>query len=227
MVFSSSLRISMPVMFGYFPVAMTFGLVASQQGVSVSMALALSGLVFAGASQFVGLTMLATNDTGFLAVFFTVGLINLRHFILSLAYLPQVRSWTVFQKLRFFPFLTDETFAVLLGQPSVAARPGAAWSVALLNYGTWFAGTATGYFSGHLIPDPKKFGLDFALPALFIGIIVLFIKKKSHIIALLATLALTVLFFGVFDLGRNGVLFAAMLGGTIGWQFGRATERAP
>ncbi|CAN5433638.1 AzlC family ABC transporter permease [soil metagenome] len=216
-----ALKTALPVMFGYFPVAIAFGLLANQQGASLAITMALSSCVYAGASQFVALTLLASGATEFVSVFITIGLINLRHFILSLAYLPETRSWSLAQKLRFFPLLTDETFAVLLGTAPLKRDARAATAVALFNYLTWVAGSAIGFFSGALVPDPKRFGLDFALAALFIGIIVLFLKKRSHVVTFVSCVVLSFFFFRVLDWGRNGVLLAALIGSAIGWFVGR------
>lgn len=210
-----------PVIFGYLPVAITFGLLANQQQLGIALTLALSAFVYAGASQFVGLTLLATGYTAFAPVFLTIWLVNLRHFILSLAYLPQTSEWSLLSKLRFFPFLTDETFAVLMSTKKMKRDSSQAFAVAILSYGTWVTGSAIGFYSGEFVPDPKKFGLDFALTAMFVGIIVLFIKKRSHLVTLVTTLLLSLVFYGIFDAGKNSVLLAALLGSGLGWYAGR------
>lgn len=207
----------LPVVFGYIPIAIAFGLLAAQQGIGIGLTIAMSSLVYAGASQFIGLALLATGATGFASVFVTIGLINLRHVILTLAYLPATRSWSVAEKLRFFPFITDETFAILSGTRDLKTKPREAWVLLLISYLTWVLGGVVGFYSGELIPDPKKFGLDYALPAMFLGIVILFIKKKSHVVTLVSAVLLSALFFLVLDLGKNSLLLAAVLGSGLGW----------
>ena len=208
-----------PVVFGYIPIAIAFGLLAAQQGIGIGLTLALSVFVYAGASQFIGLALLATGATGFFSVFATVGLINLRHVILTFAYLPATRKWSVMQRLRFFPFLTDETFAILTGTEILKTKPREAWQLLLISYLTWVSGSVVGFYSGELIPDPKKFGLDYALPAMFLGIVILFLKKRSHVVTLVSAVLFSVLFFLMLDLGKNSLLLAAVLGSAMGWLY--------
>lgn len=220
----SAFKTALPVIFGYVPVAITFGLLAAQQKAGLAMALALSAFVYAGAAQFIALALLASGATGFVSTFVTIGLVNLRHVILGLSYFPSTRAWTMRERIRFFPFLTDETYAVLMGTKELRRNPREAWTVALMSYGAWFSGTVIGFFSGELVPDPRKLGLDFALQALFIGIIVLFVKKRSHVVSLVGALAFSVLFYFVMDLGKNSLLVAAVLGSGLGWFVERRFE---
>lgn len=220
----SVLKSVLPVIFGYIPVAITFGLLAAQQGIGIGLTVALSAFVYAGASQFIGLALLATGATGFASVFITIGLINLRHVILTLAYLPFARKWSALERLRFFPFITDETFAVLTSTRELKTQPGSSWMLVIVSYLTWVSGTALGFYSGELVPDPKKIGLDFALPALFIGIIILFIGKRSHVVSLVSAVIFSLIFFLVLDLGKNSLLFSALLGSGLGWFYERRFE---
>ena len=213
----SPFKIALPVILGYFPVAITFGLLASGQGISFGATISLSLFLFAGSAQFVALTFVSLAPFALAQIFLTIWLVNLRHFILSLAYLPHTKEWTSFEKFRFFPFLTDETFAVLTHEESMRTDPKKTFVVAILNYLSWNIGTVIGYFGGELIPDPNLFGLDFALVGLFIAILCLFIKKKSHLITLISSFLLTYLFYAHFDFGKNAIIISALLASGIGF----------
>ena len=215
----SSFKIAIPLILGYFPIGMTFGLVAYQQNLGFWAAFSFSAFVYAGASQFVALGLLVDGSATLVQVFIAVWLVNLRHVILSLAYLPHVKEWSLRDRLRFFPILTDETFAVLLGTPSARENPETAFRVGFLTYLSWVASTVVGYSFGHFLPNPKSLGLDFALPALFIGIISLFIKSKSQFVSFLAAIACTLIFHFVFKMGHFAVIFSAMIASLIGWSF--------
>jgi predicted branched-subunit amino acid permease len=54
-------REAIPLLGGYLPVALSFGLVASQAGFSTLEATAISALIYAGASQFLFVGMIATG----------------------------------------------------------------------------------------------------------------------------------------------------------------------
>lgn len=213
----SSLRIALPIMLGFAPVGLTFGLLCYQQNLGLWVPLGLSMIVYAGAAQFAILGLLALSSFSLLQVFITVFLINLRFFILSLAYIPNVKQWTWFQKLRLFSVLTDENFAILISNSKIKKDPTKSFHVSMWAYWTWVIFSGIGYCFASLIPDPKKLSLDFALSALFLGIIVLFIDRLEKIVAMLAAIGLMLLFYFTFDLGRSSVILAAILGSLIGW----------
>lgn len=137
--------------------------------------------------------------------------------MMSLAYLPHVTEWTLWQKVRNFSLLTDETFAVLINEEKLRTDPRKTFFVSLLNYLSWNLGTLLGYLGGRFIPDPEVLGLDFALTALFIGILTLFIKKKAHMITFGGSLVLSVLLYGIYDMGKNSLMVAAIISATIGY----------
>lgn len=211
------LKVSFPVILGYLPVAITFGLLASAQGISFWITLSLSLFLFAGSAQFVALTFISLSSFALPQIFLTIWLVNLRHFILSLAYLPHTKGWSLLERIRLFFFLTDETFAVLVNEKTMKKDALLSFKVAFYNYLAWNGGTIIGYFGGELIPDPKKFGLDFALVALFVAIICLFIKKKSHLVTLSSSFILAYLFYGHFELGKNAIIFSALIASFIGF----------
>lgn len=208
-------------MLGYVPIGLTFGLLAEQQQIGIVSTVLLSALVYAGASQFVALTFIGLAQYSLPQIFITIWLVNLRHFILSLVYLPLTVKWNFGDKLKLFTLLTDETFAVLLNTKEIKKDPKASFRVAVLNYLTWNISTFLGFYLGVFIPNPKTIGLDFALTALFIALVTLFIKKTSHWITFVSTIMLTFFFYQYLDLGRNSVILAALFGSTLGWLWER------
>ncbi len=203
-------------MLGLFPVGMTFGLLGYQQGLSFWAVLGFSALVYAGSSQFVALGLIAENLATPLNVFLTVWLVNLRHLILSLAYLPNTRTWSWIKKIGFYPLLTDETFAVLSITPEIKSEPRSAWLTTLLVYLCWNLSTVVGYGFGEMIPDSRPLGLDFALSAMFLGILILFIQKREHILTFILSVSLTFVFYFIFSWGRASIIIAAVLASILG-----------
>jgi 4-azaleucine resistance transporter AzlC len=214
---TTSLKLAMPVMLGYAPIALTFGLLTYQQHLGVWTAMALSMILYAGASQFAVLGLLTLTSVSLVHVFITVFLINLRHFILSLAYAPNTKEWNLLQKLRLFTILTDENFAVLMTNNEAKKNPTKSYHVSILTYSTWAVFTLIGYGFASLIPDPKFLGLDFALSAMFIGIIILFIDSLEQIFTFIASILLMLFFYFVLDCGRFSVILAAILASFVGW----------
>ena len=78
--------------------------------------------------------------------------------------------------------LTDETFAVhSLRFARGETQPGTAMAINLVCQLTWIAGSALGAAAGGLITDVKPFALDYALPAMFIGLLVLQIRGQTFL----------------------------------------------
>ncbi len=211
----SVLALTSPIILGFIPIGITFGLLGYQQGLSFSAVFLFSLFVYAGSSQFAVLGLMNDGITGLFGIFMTVWLINLRHVVLSLAYLPYTKTWSWAQRLRFFPILADDPFA-LLSMSDLRSDPRRAWQCTLVAYASWVTGTAIGYYFGSLFPDPKRLGLDFALTAMFLGIIVLYIKHLEHVLTLVLAVLFTIVFYFQIGLGRASIILAAVLASVIG-----------
>ena len=111
-----------PVALGYFPVAVAFGALGAQAGLSPLWVQLTSLLVFAGASQFALVGLLAQGVPPLLAALLGL-LLNLRHAFYGPALRPYLRGGP----LEAF-FLTDEVFAErLLTEERVAVIPGSSF----------------------------------------------------------------------------------------------------
>jgi 4-azaleucine resistance transporter AzlC len=163
-------RDALPLLGGYIPVAISFGLIAVQAGFTAGAAVLVSALIYAGASQFLFIAMIATGAPLWLVIVMTL-LINARHVVYgpNLApYLPSGRLWPWLMH-----GLTDQIFALAhtrLPQLQESQRLGWYCSAALIAWGSWIAGTALGAVAGAEITARWPLlgqVLPFALPALF------------------------------------------------------------
>ncbi len=75
-------RGSVSLLLGFFPLGMAFGIAARQYGFSTLEACLMSLVVFAGASQFIGIALIA-GGAGVLEVAITTFFVNLRHALMS------------------------------------------------------------------------------------------------------------------------------------------------
>ena len=80
--FKDALKSGLPIFIGYVPPAIAFGILAKSSGVSLIETMMFSGVVFAGASQFIALNLLMTG-MGFSGIILTTLLVNFRHFLMS------------------------------------------------------------------------------------------------------------------------------------------------
>ena len=172
----AGLAASLSVAAGYLPVAFSFGVAALQAGLSPAVALLVSVLVYAGASQFLLVSLLASG-AGLWTALPTVMLMNARHMLygpaLQVALPPAGRlatPWLAFG-------LTDEVFATAMSKmPAVAEAEREHWFLGLQlgAYAAWVGGTALGVIlagEAQQWPVAVREGLSFVLPALFFALL--------------------------------------------------------
>jgi 4-azaleucine resistance transporter AzlC len=175
-------------MLGYLPVAIAFGISATGVGMSTPESVLFSALIFAGASQFALLSLLAAGTP--LGVASTAALaLNLRHIL----YGPLVAQRLGRVKLaRAAPLafgLTDEVFATALAQlEKVSADARAPWLLGLEAgaYLSWVGGTLLGAAGGEVLLSLSPAlapVLSFALPALFLALLLPMLKGEAVLAA--------------------------------------------
>ncbi len=162
------LRAGLPIAVGYFPIAVTFGVLARQTGLSVGEASAMSLFVYAGASQFVSLPLIAGGSSP-AAIALATLILNLRHFLMS-ASLSQKLSVPRGAAALLGMGVTDETFVVA----TLAERPTPRYflGLAAAAYLSWAAGTVVGSAAAPLFPRVLSEAMGVGLYAMFIAILV-------------------------------------------------------
>ena len=142
--------------------------------------MAFSLVVFAGSAQFVAVGLVAAG-TAVPLIILTTFIVNLRHMLYSATLVPYVSPLNAGWKVAIAFFLTDEAFAASIDryqQPD--ASPYKHWhylSAAVIMYLNWALFTFLGLTLGRLIPNAAAWGLDFAMVATFIGMVVPYIKQ--------------------------------------------------
>ena len=183
-----------PVMGTVLVVGTTFGVVARQSGLQPIEIIAMSLLVFAGASQFV-MVQLFSQATPAPIVIASVLFLNLRHLLMATSLRPHLARLPLAPRLFAAYFLTDESFAMATGHFRRGGRSLAYYfTFATTLFVLWNLATVVGIVVGGAIGDPRRFGVDFAITATFIGIVVLAIRHRADVaIAVVAALVAGVL----------------------------------
>ena len=109
--FMQGLRDIAPVMLATVPFGMVFGALATKEGLSLEEGLLMSGLVYAGASQFVALEFWA-DPLPFWTILLSVLAVNLRHVLYSAALGRKMGHWPPGARYAGFALLVDPTFAI-------------------------------------------------------------------------------------------------------------------
>ena len=186
----SALAEGWPVLTTVLVVGIPFGIVARQSGLSPAEIVAMSVFVFAGASQF-AMVQLFRDGVAWPVIVATVLLINLRHLLMAAALRPYFAHVSVGRRLAAAFVLTDEAFAMAIGwfrRGRTELAYYATFAVAL--YVLWNAATVIGMLLGPSIGEPRRFGVDFAITATFIAIVVLGVRRRSDAIVALAAAGL-------------------------------------
>ncbi|SDB81964.1 AzlC family ABC transporter permease [Shouchella lonarensis] len=212
-LFLQGTRTAIPIIIGYIPIAMTFGMLGVQAGISFWHVVMMSVLVFAGASQFVGLNLIAAG-TGSITIILTTFILNLRHFIMSMSFMHKQTALSTGVKALLSFGLTDETFAVA----SMENRQSGAFFIGLFfsSYAAWVGGTMIGGLLAHYIPPSVSEVMAITLYALFIGLLIPAIRQhKKVLIIVIPTAAICYMFHLILPIGW-AIVLATVLGSSLG-----------
>ena len=203
-----------PICLGYAPIGLAFGVLAQKAGLTPLEISLMSVVVFAGSSQFIAVSMLAAGAST-VSIVATAFIVNLRHFLMSSALAVYLKNADR-NKLTFFSYgVTDESFAVNLTRFRESD-----WdldSALVTNFTaniTWLITTVLGGFSGQFIPA-HAFGIDYALIAMFICLLVFQLRGRLYIITAVIAGVLAVILSMLIP-GNSYIVIASMLAAALG-----------
>lgn len=206
---------AIPIIVGFIPVGFTFGVLATKNGLPGHLTVLMSFLVLAGSSQFIAISLFAASMSP-ITIIVTTFIVNLRHFLMSAAIAPHLSKMPMLRKLMFSFQLIDETFAIHMANID-RNNFGEAQAITLncIAHFCWTAGTAIGVCGSHLIADIKPLGFDYALPAMFVVLLIWQIKSNMHamVAAISACTAVGLYLAGAQQLC---VILASIFGATAG-----------
>ncbi|MBM4277610.1 MAG: AzlC family ABC transporter permease [Deltaproteobacteria bacterium] len=212
--FKAGAKAALPIVLGYLPVGMAFGVLARNAGLTTWEAGSMSLLVYAGASQFIAVEMISKGMIWFpivLATFF----INLRHLLMSSTLSLYFSRHSLRTLGLLSAQLTDESFAVAMSNTSkIENRPGYLFGLQIISHFAWITGSVGGALLGGLI-NHKSYGIPFALPALFICLLLIQIRKVHHFYIMVVA-GIFSLFFKWALPGNWYIILTALLASGIG-----------
>lgn len=177
--FLKGVKAGMPIAIGYIPIAIAFGLLARSQNIPNLVSLLMSFVIYAGASQFIGINLFVLG-TSFGEIVITTFLLNLRHFLMSATLSQKIESKTTKLWGALLSFgVTDETFAVSVLQKDEPLSRHFVLGLNTIAFSAWNAGTWLGAFFAAGLPEIIKASMGFALYAMFIGLLIPHVKKSK------------------------------------------------
>lgn len=174
-------RQMIPLGISIFIYGLTFGVLARQVGLSPIEAVLMSGLVFAGSSQFAALGLWFA-PLPVATIVLTTLVVNLRHLLMGAAIKPRIAGLKWWQKYLSLFLMNDEGWALTMGNYAKGSHNGALMmGTGIVSFAAWVGATIVGHLLGSVLNDPSEIGLDFAFTAVFIGLLVGFWKGKRNI----------------------------------------------
>ena len=174
--FKRGLKTSIPMLLGIIPFALVLGAQATKKGFSLVEVPLLTGLNFAGGSEFAILEVW-TNPPNILMLMFITFLVNCRHLLMGASLVPYLNH---LPNKKVFPalfFMCDESWAVALADAqkrigmqgasrafSMPFYAGLCFSLYLM----WISFTTLGAVVGPILGDVHRLGFDMAFPAVFL-----------------------------------------------------------
>jgi 4-azaleucine resistance transporter AzlC len=215
--FLSGARDTFPLLLGALPFGLIYGAVAATSGLSMLAAVAMSAFVFAGASQFIAVGLVAAQ-TPVAIIVLTTFIVNLRHMLYSATLLPYLKNLPQKWRIPLAFWLTDETFAVTVHRfqknDSSACKHWYQLGSSIAMYLNWQFWCFLGLALGNRIPDAQSWGLDVAMPVTFIGMIIPFVKTMPVAVCVLTAGAAALLTLAMpYKLGIVVSAFAGIASG--------------
>jgi 4-azaleucine resistance transporter AzlC len=208
--FRQGVQAGISIAIGYMPIALTFGLLAKTTGLGLFETVLMSMIVYAGASQYISLNLLALG-TGIFEIVLTTFIVNIRHFLMSASLNEKAEKDKLWKKALYAFGITDETFSV------VATKEGTVTTsyilgVNAISYGSWVISSGIGHVVGASLPQSLQESMSVALYAMFIGLLVPALKKQRKTIWLAGFAAiLNSVFSLVFKLSTGWAIVSATL----------------
>ncbi|CAN5815341.1 AzlC family ABC transporter permease [soil metagenome] len=209
--FVLGVRDGAPMLVGAIPFGLITGVSAVSVGIDPVAVVYMSATVFAGAAQIAAISLVGTGAAMWVVLLTTV-MINLRHVMYSASLAPWLGRYTVGERLAMAFVLIDQTYALsILRYP----KEGTAFSrrdyilgIGATTWLVWVGATAVGALLGAQVPAAWQ--LDFAIPLLFLALLVPALRSRPTLLAALTGGSTALALAGLpFNLG---LVLAALTG---------------
>ena len=174
-------------MLGVIPFGLVAGVSAASVGLPSVQAIAMSALVFAGASQLAGLQLIASGAPLFV-ILLTTFFINLRFMMYSASLAPFLARLSGGSRSFLAYFMTDQAYALSIrrftNEPNMPYKGLYYLGFAAPIWCVWMIATAVGVFVGAQVPE--GWSLEFTIPLIFMALIFPAITDRAAAAAALA-----------------------------------------
>lgn len=225
--FLAGMRDQSPGIFGNVPFGLITGAAATSAGMDPWLAMGMSILVFAGASQLAAISLMAQSAPAGIVVL-TVMVVNLRMMMYSAAIAPYFRHSSAPRRWLFAYLLTDHAFALVTSKfrPDELPREMDAYYLGATSFMwvMWQLAVAVGVFAGTMVP--AGWSLEFAIPLIFLSLVLPILQTRNHwAVAVCAGIAATWCASLPLKMGlMAGAVAGVMVGVALDYYFPRSGE---
>lgn len=177
--FRAAFPVTLPVLTGFLVLGLAYGVLMATKGYGPLWAGLFSAVAFCGSMQFVAITLLTTVFDPFQAFLLSL-MVNARHIFYGLSLLEKYKGlgWK-----RWFCIYTlcDENFSLTstVEPPEGVDRGTFFFAISLLDWLYWVVSSILGGVLGNFLTFDTT-GLDFALTALFVVLLLEQVSKREN-----------------------------------------------
>ena len=206
---------SIPVFFGFLPVAITFAIMSVGAGLTPLETVCMSIFVFAGASQIMAVGMVGAGASA-ISIILATFVLNLRHVIMSTCVFRRVKIKNALLKLVGALSITDEGFALITTEDEERCDVPFMLGIITVTYLSWIFGTVVGALASNVLPRIVADSFGIALYALFLALIVPSVKKSASLLLTVAITAVINCVLCVFLASSWAIIISTLSGALIG-----------
>ncbi|PKI16243.1 AzlC family ABC transporter permease [Colwellia sp. 12G3] len=200
-----------PLALATVPWGVLCGSLAITVGLTPLQAQLMSLLIFAGAAQLAALTIMGSVGS-ISSMFSSTFVISSRHLLYSAVFREHVRKSSLGLRCSIAFFLTDEMFAVTCAYMEKHKNFSAVYALSsgITFYVIWNISTFAGIIAGQHIPNLEHLGLEFAIAATFIAIVIPNIKNRSTLVSVVSS-GLSAIILSIF-MEEYALIIATFIG---------------
>ena len=187
-LFGTGMLAVAPMLPGVAPFGIVAGLTAVGQGLSEAQAMTMSVTIFAGAAQ-LATTQLIGEGALPAVILLTALTVNLRFAMYSASLAPHLQHLGRRWQLPLAYFLVDQNYALSIHRFQEGDEDWRAhghWfylGAGVALWLTWQTATAVGVYMAAGVP--REWSLDFAIPLVFMVVLVPALRNRAHVVAAL------------------------------------------
>ena len=206
--FKAAFPYTIPVFLGYICLGIAFGVMLSAKGYHPAWAFVMSVSIFAGAMQFVMVSLL-TPPVHILSTIILTLTVNARHLTYGLSLLSKFKNMGK-KKLYLMFGLTDETYSLLcsIEPPEDVDKSWFYFFITILDHSYWITGSVIGAVAGSLFQFNSA-GIEFSMTALFVVIFINQWENQKNHFSAISGIIISIICLVLF--GSGNFLIPAMI----------------